>query len=110
MPGGSVKKLSADIEASGSSAPTTGRGTASIAAASGPLDVDQRVAGEHVTFEIEANPKGPRAVQIARGRARAQLGGGSLRRLVTLNIDHGAAPASRPSRPPCCATLPTWWW
>jgi len=28
------------------------------------LDFDQLVGGERVTFEIEASPKGPRAVQV----------------------------------------------
>jgi len=28
------------------------------------LDFDQLVGGERVAFEIEANPKGPRAVQV----------------------------------------------
>ncbi len=29
-----------------------------------PLDFDQLVGGERVAFEIEASPKGPRAVQV----------------------------------------------
>jgi CspA family cold shock protein len=31
---------------------------------SGTLDFDRLVGGERVAFEIEANPKGPRAVQV----------------------------------------------
>ena len=41
------------------------RSTSSIAAGvSGTLDFDRLVGGERVAFEIEANPKGPRAVQV----------------------------------------------
>ena len=29
-----------------------------------PLDFDRLVGGERVTFEVEASPKGPRAVQV----------------------------------------------
>lgn len=30
------------------------------------LDFDRLVGGEHVTFEIEASPKGPRAAEVRR--------------------------------------------
>lgn len=29
-----------------------------------PLDFDQLVGGERVTFEVEASPKGPRAISV----------------------------------------------
>ena len=31
---------------------------------SGSLDFDRLIGGESVTFEVEAGPKGPRAVQV----------------------------------------------
>ena len=30
-----------------------------------PLDFDRLVGGERVSFEIEASPKGPRAIQVS---------------------------------------------
>jgi len=30
-----------------------------------PLDFDRLAGGEHVSFEIEQSPKGPRAVQVS---------------------------------------------
>ena len=29
-----------------------------------PLNIDQLVGGERVTFEVQAGPKGPRAIQV----------------------------------------------
>lgn len=30
-----------------------------------PLDFDRLIGGEHVSFEVEASPKGPRANQVS---------------------------------------------